>query len=348
MKKTFIIVMAAMLGFMAACKKEDKAIVSSNITLPVLLAPTTGTAIAVTPADSAQRLQFKWSSTNYGVVTVLNYFVQVDVDGNNFSKKYVLGNTPADTLGLTLGSLNSKLLAGIGLNANAANAIEVRVGSAINGKDTVYSKSIKLNFTTYKEIAPDRLWIPGSYQGYSPGTAPTIPSVTTFTYEGYVYINASGDIKFTTAADYYHVNYGYTSAGVLTTNGNAGGIPIPASGYYKLNADIKGLTYSATLINSFGIIGTATPQQWNASTPMTYDATNKVWKITLALLPGALKFRANDTWDVNYGPADPNALTGTLIQTNDAVTIVTAGTYTVTIDMTQSTQKKYLYTVVKN
>jgi hypothetical protein len=104
------------------------------------------------------------------------------------------------------------------------------------------------------------------------------------------------------------------------------------------------------LINTFGIIGTATPQQWNASTPMTFSTTTKLWKITLNLVPGALKFRANDDWGINYGPADVNALTGTLIQTNDAITVVNAGNYTVTIDMSQSTanQKKYVYTVVKN
>jgi hypothetical protein len=347
MKKPLIIIMAAILG-LAACKKDDKITVASNIVAPVLLTPTIATAITVNPADSAQKLKFKWSKADYGVSAVVNYFIQVDVDGNSFKKKFFLGNSQSDTLVTTLGAFNNRLLAGLGIAANASSAIEVRAGSAIYGKDTVYSKSIKLNLTTYKEVAPEKLWIPGSYQGYSPGTAPTIPSVTTFTYEGYVYINASGDIKFTSAADYSHVNYGFTSNGKLTTDGLAGGVPIATAGYYKLNADIQNLTYSTTLVNTFGIIGTATPHQWDSSTPMTFDATNKVWKITLNLLPGAMKFRANDGWELNYGPADSNALTGNLMQTDGAITIATAGNYTVTIDFNQATQKKYLYTVVKN
>ena len=34
---------------------------------------------------------------------------------------------------------------------------------------------------------------------------------------------------------------------------------------------------------------------------MTWDATNKVLKVTLNLTVGAIKFRANDDWAVNLG-----------------------------------------------
>jgi len=351
MKKISIMIMVLAIAFLAACKKDEsnKATISSNITAPVMSSPAANTAIVVTATDTTQLLKVQWGSANYGVSAVLSYFVQIGTSGSNFAKRTTLGTTSnVDTLSLTYGALNNAVMAGLGLPANAVSAIEMRVGSALSGKDTVYSATTKLNVTTYKELAPAKLYVPGDYQGWNPAAAATLPSVTTFTYEGYVYISNTNQFKFTSAPDFNHINFGDAGGGKLTTNGNADGVKVAAPGYYKLNVDIKNLTYSAALINTFGVIGTATPHAWDSSTPMTYDPIKKTWSVTVALVPGALKFRANDAWDINYGPADVNALSGNLIQTDNAITIVTGGNYTVTIDMNQSTQNKYLYTVVKN
>ncbi|WCT14193.1 SusE domain-containing protein [Mucilaginibacter jinjuensis] len=349
MKKLFILTTAMVVVLLAACKKEERATVSSNIKAPVMSAPTVGTSIVVTPADSTQQLKVKWSSADYGVQAVVTYFVQIGTSGSNFAKRATLGSTNnVDTLSFTYGALNNSVLNTLGLPANAASPIEMRVGSTIYGKDTVYSATTKLNVTTYKELAPPQLYVPGDYQGWNPAAAAMIYPVTTFAYEGYVYITNTNQFKFTTAPDFNHINYGDAGGGKLTTNGNADGVKVAQAGYYKLNVDISALTYSAVLINSFGVIGTATPHAWDSSTPMTYNQGTKTWSVTVALVPGALKFRANDAWDINYGPADSNALSGNLIQTDGAITINTAGNYTVTIDMSQNTPKKYLYTVVKN
>jgi hypothetical protein len=349
MKKIFIILIGLTFAVLSACKKDKLATVSSNTTAPVLTSPTDGTAIAITTADTAQVLKITWTAPNYGVSAVVSYFVQADSVGNNFSKNVNLGNlTSATSLSLSYGTFNSKLLSGLNLAPNATATIELRVGSAIYGKDTVYSKAVKLSVTT---LQLNQLWLPGSYENYSPATAPTIPGSITNpnAYEGYVYFSASGNFKFTSAPDYGHIIYGDGGNGTLTTAGNPADIVFPSAGVYKLNADIQKLTYSAVLINSFGVIGTATPQAWNASTPMTYNTTTGLWTVTVALVPGALKFRANDAWDINYGPADTNALTGTLIFNDPgAITITDAGNYTVTLDMTQSKSKTYTYTVVKN
>jgi len=116
-----------------------------------------------------------------------------------------------------------------------------------------------------------------------------------------------------------------------------------------LDANTSTLTYSATYISTFGIIGTATVGQWNTSTPMTYNQSTGLWTITTALTAGALKFRANNGWDINYGPSNSDNLTGSMIfNDSSSINIVNAGTYTITIDMTQSKQVGYLYTVVPN
>jgi hypothetical protein len=348
MKKIIIPILIITIAVITGCKKEQKVTVASNIKAPELTSPATATAIVVTPTDSTQSLGFKWNKADYGVQAVVNYFIQIDSAGRNFSKRITINST-SDTLSMTYGSLNSKLINSLHLPANAGSSIQVRSGAAIYGKDSVFSKPITLSVTTYKELAPEQLWLPGSYEGYNPAAAPTIPSVTTFTFEGYAYISAAGNFKFTSAPDYGHVNYGDAGNGKLTTDGNAGGIVNNDAGVYKLNADIQALTYSAVLIKTFGIIGTATPHAWDSSTPMTYSQATGLWTIKVALVPGALKFRANDVWDINYGPGDANALVGTLIFNDPgAVTITDAGNYTVTLDMTKTNKKPYSYTIVKN
>jgi hypothetical protein len=58
---------------------------------------------------------------------------------------------------------------------------------------------------------------------------------------------------------------------------------------------------------------------------MSWDATAKAFKITLDLGVGAIKFRANDAWDLNYG-GDIAALT----QGGGDIAIAAAGNYTIT------------------
>jgi len=347
MKKIFIIIAAAAFGLFSACKKAPLTTVSANITAPVITNPADGSTVDVTIADSAQVLNISWAKPDYGVAAVVNYFIQADSAGKNFSKSYTLASlTSTTSFSLSYYNLSAKLMNGLGLTPNALSTIEIRVASAIYGKDTVYSKPVKLALTT---LAVNQLWLPGSYEGYNPAAAPTIPALTQTTYEGYVYFSAAGNFKFTSAPDYNHINYGDAGNGKLTTDGNAGGIVYNSAGVYLLDADITNLTYSVTYISTIGIIGTATPQGWNASTAMTYDQPTGLWSIKLALVPGALKFRANDNWTINYGPSDSNSLTGTLIFNDPgAISINTAGTYTVTIDMTQKKQKGYTYTIVQD
>jgi hypothetical protein len=347
MKKTLIILMS-FFAVLSACKKDKLATVTANIQPAVITSPTAGTSIDVTVADSAQTFAINWKTPDYGTAAVVSYFVQIDSTGNNFSKYVTLANlTSVNSLSLSYNLFNNLILTPLGLTANAAASLELRVGTAIYGKDTVYSKPVAISVTT---LQLDQLWLPGSYQNYTPATAPAIPAVVAkTTYEGFAYFSAAGNFKFTSAPDYNHTNYGYSSNGVLSTDGNAAGIGFNSAGVYLLDADVSNLTYSAQYIQSFGIIGTSTVGQWDTSTPMTYNTATGLWTITTALTAGALKFRANDAWDINYGPTDPNALSGSMTFNNaNSITINNAGTYTITMDMTQTKQKGYIYTVVQN
>ena len=77
-----------------------------------------------------------------------------------------------------------------------------------------------------------------------------------------------------------------------------------------------------------GLIGSATPNGWNTpDQKMDYDAKTDMWKITVTLIDGEIKFRKNDGWGWNLGGTKDNLTQG------GANLPVTAGNYTITLSI---------------
>jgi tetratricopeptide (TPR) repeat protein len=93
----------------------------------------------------------------------------------------------------------------------------------------------------------------------------------------------------------------------------------------------------------WGIIGTATPNNWDSDQPMAYDVASDTWKITLHLKSGEFKFRANSTWDINLGGSKGNAL---LKFDGDNLKLAADGNYTVSLMLNAAGD--YTYKLVKN
>ena len=61
-------------------------------------------------------------------------------------------------------------------------------------------------------------------------------------------------------------------------------------------------TFTYGQITTVGIIGSATPNGWDADSTMTQDGGDPdVWTTSMDLVTGEAKFRANDAWDINWG-----------------------------------------------
>lgn len=84
---------------------------------------------------------------------------------------------------------------------------------------------------------------------------------------------------------------------------------------------------------NWGIIGSATPAGWGASTPMTYNPMTGKYSISLGLTAGEIKFRLDDSWTTNYGD-DGNDLS---LDANGANIPVAAGNYTIVADFANHT-----------
>ena len=351
--KKILFITTVLFCFFACEKDETMVMVSSDPAAAVISSHANGDSQIIEEGTLGDNVTFTWAKADYGVATQITYTLKLDSAGRSIAHAIVLGTTQENSLTISVDDLNQKLLNDLRVSPNVPSALELRVTSALNEKMEKISPVVSVNITPYKKIAPSApatLWVPGGYQGWNPGAAPVIYALNETQYEGFVYIKEGTGFKFTSAPDWDHINYGDSGTpGVLTTDGLANGLSAGEEGYYRFKVDVGALTYEMYDVHSFGLIGTATTGGWGSSTAMEYDKETDKWTITTDLTSGALKFRANDSWDVNYGPEDGNALEGNLTQTDGAISIAEPGNYTVTLDFSRSVAPwKYRYTVVKN
>ncbi|TVR15535.1 MAG: SusF/SusE family outer membrane protein [Balneolaceae bacterium] len=192
---------------------------------------------------------------------------------------------------------------------------------------------------------PESLFLAGNFQevsGYgsdwSPDVGPQIPALDTGIYDGYVFFAEDGaEFKLVKGDDWGAGDFGGAD-GVLTDGGD--NIVAGDAGYTRVHVNAVEMTYSLTN-TVWGIIGDATPGGWDESTEMDFDEESKTWTITVDLNDGEMKFRANDSWDINVGDNDGD---GTL-QNDGGNIAVDAGNYTITLDLNGT---EWTYTVEAN
>ena len=319
---------------------------------PVLTAPLSGSTYRlIFDNASAQVERFTWKSANYAGDIQVTYAVEIDKKGNAFATPQTLGSViSGNQVSVTVEQMNNALKALKAIPLAAAQ-FEIRVKSTSGALAPMYSNVNTITITPYSTEIP-KIAVPGNHQSWTPGTAPLL-AATKFgntDFEGYVWLD--GEYKFLSPKPDGTFDWGTTDwgddgtfSGVLKTPNGAN--CKATAGYYRVKADTKALTYSATK-TVWGVIGSATPGSWDNSTVMTYSATTKKWTVTVALTAGnEFKFRANNAWDINIGAFDagkPGA--GTAMSYDGGnIAVTSAGTYVITLDL--SNPRAYTYTIVK-
>ncbi|MCB0654378.1 MAG: SusE domain-containing protein [Saprospiraceae bacterium] len=151
---------------------------------------------------------------------------------------------------------------------------------------------------------------------------------------------ADGEIKFRQNND-WAVNYGDDGADGTLEPGGAN--MVVSAGNYLVTVNFKTLTYTIEPINLWGIVGSATPNAWDGpDTKFTLDFSKKdVWVLNnMTLTDGEIKFRANDSWDINYGD---DGADGSL-EAGGANIVVTAGIYDFVLDFSDAANPTYTMT----
>ena len=307
---------------------------------PVITEPTSGTAI-ILDKDNPETVAatVKWNDyTSYGVN--VDYLVEVAEKGSDsFFEVGTVQNVKL--LDITNLVFNSTVLK-TGAQAGVENEIDIRVTAttaSTGGTIVIPSAVVTVKVTPYS-VAYSPLFLIGdaTAAGWDNEATniemfPLLGShtnVNEYTFTGY--FNAGG-FKIVPEKGSWATQYGFASEGVLSTSGD--NIPVPAAGYYKLSINVASLTYNLESVPyptvyypTIGIIGDATPNGWDASTPMVQSSFDPdIWYLADAVLTdGAMKFRANNSWDVNWGNGTP--IFGTATNGGDNIP-VEAGTYDV-------------------
>jgi len=350
MKNIILSVLMIALGLLfASCASDiSEPKISSNPVSPTMNTVVMAGAFTVNYADSL--ITFSWSAADFGFQSSTTYIIQLS-DASSFSGNGATSLVTTQSLSATakVSDVNTQLLAWTHAIGTVVT-VYYRVAASISASvDMVYSAAKSTSLTPYDAVINyPMVYVPGSYQGWSPGATNGRLYSYGFNsqYSGIVRLidttTTAAQFKITPAA-----NWNTSWGGTLTPSGsNYSGTLSTSGGNFQVNnacyimaVDVNALTISLTKTNDWGIIGSAVPPyDWSKDVDMFYNGQRKMWEITANFQAGDIKFRADDSWTLNYGGSN-----GTLTAGGANINLATAGNYTIRFDPVKLT-----YTIMKN
>jgi len=340
----------ALVASLVSCEDEQNLMFLTPEGSFEILTPTSGDEVvldATTPLNPG--LTLSWEDANYGSTpTEITYEVEIDKTGDDFDTPLVITSTTNTYVTTTSDVLNSAVVA-VGLTPFSQGSIDIRIKASVGAQssEVQYSNVINYLVTPYSTELP-KLAVPGNHQGWNPPTAPRI-AASAFgetDYEGYVWLD--GGFKFVAPDATGNFNWGNTDygddgtfSGVLVETGESD--CTATVGYYRVRANPTAGTWTAAPV-SWGIIGAATPTGWGSDTDLIYNPTTQKLEIaSIALVPGAFKFRGNNDWSNGFDLGTVNA-DGYLVDGGDLTFDGAAGNYKVILDL--SNPRKYTYELI--
>ncbi len=263
------------------------------------------------PMGELKLLEWEPARLNYN--EAIKYNVTIAYNGGE--AKSVATDLTTTVCTTTVDALN-ELAVAAGAPEAAASDLELTVIAYSDSyPDGVPSAPVKMNITTYVATYPDCYYLPGSYQGWNPASAKTLPQSSTQKglFEGFVDLTTEdgSDVEFKfSPVPAWEGDFGSDDFAVSTDKGFAVGsgnsvgstnIKVP-SGFYRISLNKKLNKLEMQQVLTLGIIGSATPTEWASETKMDYDAATNSFSTTLTLTEGGeFKFRLNDNWDYAIG-----------------------------------------------
>jgi hypothetical protein len=347
MKKILSLALGILL-LVSACTEKDKEPILAPGAAPSISSPSGGTAYVLTDSTTSDLFaEFTWTAADFGFDAGVNYTLELDKAGNNFEEAVTVGSVNALKLSsITQGQINNILLTK-DLPGDVESDVEFRLVAKLSSDPSLpslVSQPITLKIRPFSVvIVYPQLQVPGSYQGWDPANNTTVifSARSDEKYEGYIYYGeADAKYKFTKGIT-WDTNWGDNGADGTLEPGGADIALANGVGMYRLNVDLNALSHTALKTN-WGLIGSATPNGWDSDQDMVYDAVSNTLKITLDLIVGEIKFRANDEWAIDLGDNDANKK---LEYGGANIAIAEAGNYTVELNLSGAV---YTYSLTKN
>lgn len=347
MKKIILSILAIAVLFTACKEKEIDPQINFGAA-PVITTPTGG-ASYVLDSNSINNIvtTVEWTAADFGYQAGITYAVEVDLKGSDFADPTLLGtSTSLSYEELTTGRLNNILLAK-GLPFGFDNELEMRICATVSDLvDAICSAPIDIQVNPFPaEVIYPKLTVPGDYQDWNPADEnyAVFSRKSDEVYSGFIYFDIdSAMYKFAQGLS-WDVNWGDIEPdGVLDPQGVDNNIRITEGlGMYILTCDLNTFTHSNMKTN-WGMLGSATAGGTSTDEDFVWDETAGVLTITTDLSVGTIRFRANDSDDMNFGDDFNN---GTLEFDGEDIPIDEAGNYTINLNLVAS---DYAYELIKN
>lgn len=348
-----IFILCALTFLSTSCNEDDRLTYLSAVHFDAPIEATPN-AIVISAGNRYQPvINISWPAVTFPVNAPVTYALQIDVPSG------IIGSTAWDhSVNIPAGeSVLSKSLLGNELNAAALNLgleqdvageLVIRVSATLDR--TVYSEPVTISITPYVPVITiTEIYLPGGYQGWNPATAAKLRAIEAGVFRGYATFPAGAlSFKITPAMNWEQF-YGSTGGNGIAEH-NDDDLTVPAPGTYQITVNLNTLTFTAVPY-SYGVVGPSQPGGWDVDSNMSFDHVAERWTFTGDLVAGALKFRLNDAWTVNYGSANGEngeIANGTVLLDNQgAHTINEAGNYTVTFKVNADTATA-AYSVTRN
>jgi len=349
MRHTYIysVLIFCLLGFLSCDRGPLDPVVQLG-GAPQITAPGNNTNYEVTLENIEELLaNFTWTGADFGFDAAVTYNLQIDLAGANFESPITLANVNTLNSDVLKSQVNTVLLSK-GIVDDATADAEIRVVATISSEvEPLISDPITITVkTVFVEIEFPDVFLPGDYQGWDPPSAFAIFSRDSDNvFQGFNFFSQDmANFKFTADRN-WDTNWGdddpadgTLDMGGLDNNLATGG----EAGIYMLSADLNLLTYEI-VPTSWAVIGSATPAGESTDTPLIYNEELNSLFVTLDLVPGWLKFRANGNWDINFGDDGANLK---LDLGGENIMIEEAGNYTIELRILNIAENTYR--VVKN
>ncbi|MCH1485027.1 MAG: SusE domain-containing protein [Flavobacteriaceae bacterium] len=280
-------------------------------------------------------LTLTWSDPDYGFDAAALYSVQMDVQGGDFSSPQIISVGSSLEKTFTVEELNAKLLS-LSMTPGEEGVAIFRIKATLSEYQEIFSNTVRLNVTPYSSLLDlsTNLGVVGSATpgGWGNENIPDLQFYTTSMTDVYVaYVTLrDGEIKFRNNNDWAE-NWGDDgNDGTLDSYG--ANIAVSA-GTYKIEVNFSSMTYTMEAY-SWGLVGSATPNQWNGPDLMLhYNSYQDDWRTVVTLGEGEVKFRFNNDWGLNYGDDGADGS----MEANGANISVSSGHYLVSMNLnTQS------------
>jgi hypothetical protein len=325
---------------------------------PSVFTSSTTTVTGALATSSQNALTFSWTPSFQGYSGVINYVIQYDSSGKNFSSpQEIAGSSTVFTKSLTQAEINLSAL-----NENVAGGttgkIEYRVKATTAQGAIAYSNPVAVTINTYIPLL--RFYMPGGYQGatgngndWDPPSAPEFvrdlrPEALNKLYYMYIYLPANAEFKITQGRS-WDINYGGSGGDI---SGSGGNLSVPSAGFYRISIDVANMKYDIRE-GRMGFVGGATGAGWNPSNvfpnyAMGLAATNLFVGVTDFTADGWKLIDHND-WnngDINvtnarsYGSSGPSG-SSLAVNGDNMPNITTPGRYRVIWDGRDVNNVKY-------